>query len=409
MASNKLLKDTMIKEIEVYGFVFFIDNNDGIDVFQHTNYLENPKKYIEKLEEREVKGLIEFFIKYAKKTEETLTDVIPLLKIGIQNFYQHNWYNEKIPKQMDILLKKSKPFQSWHRSMEKKKIKSEDFILKDLFHWPQDSIMKKTTKIENIQNKSQKKSHKKKVKKEEVEEIEEEKEKEKEIKLSNIEVRLLQTLNNYPHDKYIHLKSEIMANIHLESIDVFPDPSETCSLNIIWDHALFNTPSSFVYQIATFLDVLYAYIFTLKGEDVLSIFLLSFRNRNLFYYGKMILTLFDPESHLDRVPIARQHVIRSQIRRIKCYFDVEILHNTRNHRMIYDETFNIVEKKLLKHKGKRTLSNEEKAIFDIQSNTYVDHFVLLEMAWISIINEKLENNTPRTIKNLEMFIQMNEK
>ena len=124
MASNKLLKDTMIKEIEVYGFVFFIDNNDGIDVFQHTNYLENPKKYIEKLEEREVKGMIEFFITYAKKTEETLTDVIPLLKIGIQNFYQHNWYNEKIPKQMDTLLKKSKPFQSWHRSMEKKKLKA---------------------------------------------------------------------------------------------------------------------------------------------------------------------------------------------------------------------------------------------------------------------------------------------
>ena len=232
--------------------------------------------------------MIEFFITYAKKTEETLTDVIPLLKIGIQNFYQHNWYNEKIPKQMDTLLKKSKPFQSWHRSMEKKKIKSEDFILKDLFHWPQDSIMKKTSKVENIQNKSHKKSHKKKVKKEEIEEEEEE---EKEIKLSNIEVRLLQTLKNYPHDKYIHLKSEIMANIHLESIDVFPDPSETCSLNIIWGHALFNTPSSFVYQIATFLDLLYAYIFTLKGEDVLSIFLLSFRNRNLFYYGKMILTL----------------------------------------------------------------------------------------------------------------------
>ena len=77
--------------------------------------------------------------------------------------------------------------------------------------------------------------------------------------------------------------------------------------------------------------------------------------------------------------------------------------------MIYDETFNIIEKKILKNKGKRTLSNEEKAIFDIQSNTYVDHFVLLEMAWISIINEKLENNTPSTIKNLEMFIQMNEK
>ena len=416
---TNLIKETLITSLEHHGFVFFIDKNVEVVIFNKNMYLENPRKYVGKLTDMEFQNMVTFLYDYGMRNGCNSDSLYTLLKESVNKFYEYNWYKEEMPKEMIKLLKKSNEFRDWFDNKKDKQYKknddvinemSDEYILDGIYQWPQDAQKKMSKKESTEGSKEQKqpnkntsyefneifsikKSHKKK--KENCEDT-----------LSEIEEKLLIELGKYPREKYIKYKKEIMMIMRVE---VVPEMKERCPL-IIWDHVIFLKCQN---DVSTFLNTLYAHTFMLLKKDENDIFLLylaSMRTRTLYKAGRMLMTLFDPECVLDHFPITTRNIMCSRIRRIKLYFDVSMVNTMRKGTDLHaSTTFQKHEQSLLNLKEIITLTKDEKQMLGFPIDMEVDQFILIEMAWASLLCEIDENRNRGTLICLEMILKNKNK